>query len=779
MIFFLVFINASELDAQTFCTITPPFKKDSINPFFLIKMEVAIDTTFWARVSIGNEHAFLYKVISSADGGTKYELSKVISNSRYSSTTELSNQKEYCTIKLIANIDSLSEYPVLTSFSYLMNANQDSLTTKIPKYHTSASFEILTSTTYQSTKYNLQSRYNFYQDVNVDGDVNIGIIPLKVGLSYSTDHSNVMLNNIANLSFNKDLFEDNLRRRVEEELNNQLEFEDVKNLESNINTCQMFKQNLAQSISRDTTSRNYKKMQRIILKHESDTLIQLDTVDYNEAVRLKKSIQTKIGYLKLLGDSIDRLKSNRDRLVLEKNAKKGRYTLTDKNYRKYIKRKSILNNSQRWLHGLRSFDVGSFTLNYSNIVTHGVNLTGINVCINPGKMYVGAFGGYTYSNQGSYMNESNLKKEFVKGQILGFGNEGNNLITMLFVQSDFMGKSIGSFQDFEGGSKLGTSIINLSYKYKYKNINGELSIANSALNRGLGLFKTHENFLDAKSNAYWASLLWSISEIKAKMKIEARWVDPYYYTPLAYYLRNDNFRLQFKWEQSFHKKRYYFSFMNKFDKDNLYGYKLVNFFANTSSLVTSVKLNKKTNLSVTGMHTQVGIENSNTKFSSTFKFNTVQLALSYILVKKDFRITSVSTLGLSGGEVSDSTMNFGNQYYTGSQLSCLFPQINLTLNTNGSYTGYTNSDSLLAIKSLGAGISKRVAKYFLINTSYTYMHSSALETRSIISSGFSSSLPRGLFVSCALNYHVIDALKREQSDNSDNLIMNLQLRKKF
>jgi hypothetical protein len=778
MIFFFVFINASELDAQTLCTIGVPFKKDSINPFFIIKMEQPIDTTLWARVSFGSDDVLLYKVKSSSSG-IKYELSKVLSNSIFFSLAETSSKKMHCSVKLIANTDSLSEYPILTSFTYLMNDNQDSLTRKIPKNNLSASFEMSTSTNYQSIKYGFQSRDNFYQETNVEGDLSIGILPIKVGLGYSTDHRNIILNNIVSLSFNKDLFEDNLRKRVEEELDNQLKFEEIQKIESNINTCQMLKQNLAYSIANDTTSRNYKKIHRIMMKHESDTSITMDTIEYIEAIRFKKSVLTKIEYLKLLGDSINRLKSDKDRLFAEKESKKGRHTLTNKNYRAYIRRKSILNKSQRWLHGLNSFDVGSFNLNYSSIVTQGVNLTGINVCINPGKMYFGAFGGYTFSNQGNYMNEARLRKEFVKGQIFGIGNEGNNLVTILFVQSDFTGKAIGSFQDFDEGSKLGTSIVNLSYKYKYKNINGELSVANSAVNNGLGLFKTHEKLVRTKSNAYWASLLWSISEIKAKLKIEARWVDPYYYTPLAFYLRNDNFRLQFKWDQSFNKKRFSFSFMNKFDRDNLYGYKLVSFFANTSSLVTNIKLSKKANLSVTGMRTQVGIENSNTRANSTFKFTTVQLALNYVLVKKDFTLTSISTLGLSGGEVSDSTLNFGNQYHAGSQSSCLFPRINLTLNTNGSYTNYTNSDSLIAIKSLGAGLSKRISKYFAINTAYTYMHSSALEIRSIISSGFSSSLPKGLFVSFYINYHVVDLLREEPLDNSNNLIINLQLRKKF
>jgi hypothetical protein len=771
-------IFTPKVHAQLLCTISPALKLDSINPFFHIKLNNAQDTVLWAKVLIDSSDCFLYKIIVKK-GEAKYEYSRPLFNARYAFPGEMVGKTLKCSIKITASKDSLSSHPLIATYAYTMNEFADSSKPSLYSKLISSSFEVGTNTDYQSNTFQGQARGSFYQSVFINGDINIGLIPISIGLSYSTDHKNVLLNNVLNLSFNKELFEEKLRKRIDEELTEKLGFEEVIDLENTINTCQMNRQNLANSIQKDTMSRSYKKMQRVKMQYESDTSINNHTEEYQEAIKFQQSIHSKIKYLKLLEDSVDRLKSTKDKLLLEKKTKKDRYTLTDKDYRTYIKRKSILNKSQRWLHGLKSFDVGSFTLNYSNIVTHGVNLTGINVCINPGKIYFGAFGGYTFSNQGSYMNETKLKKEFVKGQILGFGNEGNNLITMLFVQSDFTGKSIGSFQDFEGGSKLGTSIINLSYKYKYKNINGELSIANSALNKGLGLFKTHENFLDTKSNAYWASLIWSISEIKAKMKIEARWVDPYYYTPLAYYLRNDNLRLQFKWEQSFNKKRYYFSFMNKFDKDNLYGYKLVSFFANTSSLVTSVKLNKKTNLSLTGMHTQVGIENNNTKVSSTFKFNTVQLALSYILVKREFRITTVSTLGVSGGEVSDSTMNFANQYYTGSQLSCLFPKINLTLNTNGSYTGYTNSDSLLAIKSLGAGISKRVAKYFVINTSYTYLHSSALETRSIISSGFSSSLPKGLFVSCALNYHLVIALKRESSDHSDNLIMNLQLRKKF
>ena len=426
-------------------------------------------------------------------------------------------------------------------------------------------------------------------------------IPFTAGYNYTTE-SNQDINKINNFrfSFNYQSFYNNIRNKLDKKLEvgkaNQLK--SLTDIDVNSLNDEYAR------LKNELLSKDYQKKllrnQRIVEYAMTDTSFKKSfkykkALNYQEANlskynRLKELEQLKEQFLKY-----DKL-SEIDRKVASYNLDK------PKDFRRAASRYKITKPGQNLLLAVRKLDLGTFDPDYTTLVLSGVSLTGVNLEVNPGKLYAAFTWGKSVANFTNPLNFSSLAggRNILSGR-LGLGNKDNLLVAISVLKGTD-----------DSGNKIKDSL----YDYYLPNVNYVLGIdakykITSTAEVGIEYAKS-ENIQTVKdegssvknisslansnqakySSAFYAYSAVQFNENTTKLKLSTRVIDPFYYSFGTPYLRKDNFRIEAKGEQSFWKKQLTTAITYRRDADNIYNLKQGTSVTNTFLYNLNIRIKK-------------------------------------------------------------------------------------------------------------------------------------------------------------------------------------------
>ncbi|MES2779264.1 MAG: hypothetical protein V4651_05135, partial [Bacteroidota bacterium] len=275
-------------------------------------------------------------------------------------------------------------------------------------------------------------------------------IPFSTGY-YNTSEGNQGLNKINNfrLSFNYPKFYANVRKKLDKkiELGKMNQLKSMTSLDINALNAEYTK------LRNELMSKDYEK--KLLRNQQVLEYAKVDT-SFKRSYKYKKAMarhELNIGkWDKLKG--LERLKEEylKYSKLADIDARMATFNLNKpKDFRKAAKRYKITQPGQDIFLSLRKLDFGTFDPDYTTLVLSGVSLTGVNVEINPGKVY----GAFTWGKAvANFDNPLNLKaiaggRNIISGRV-GFGNKDNLLIAVSILKgTDDSGNSVkDSFYDY-------------------------------------------------------------------------------------------------------------------------------------------------------------------------------------------------------------------------------------------------------------------------------------------------------------------------------------------
>jgi hypothetical protein len=541
------------------------------------------------RVYFANDPVVFYNIQITKDSASLSVYvndSSILDTSRYQQllvNDSLRNSRAY-RLLLTGSDDVGKDFPISGVFQYYalpvppVKAKLDTILKQKP-LTVHGSITIIGQ--YADNKYTYQTIPQNYVRGYANVNAELFGLPFSTGYGYSTE-SNTGLNKINNfrLSFNHDQFYQQIKVKLDKKIEaskavhlKELTHIDIGSLDAEL-----------KKLERELMSKDFKrKIERnksVIDMGETDT-------SFRKSYKYKKALSNQAEYKDRLARlrELEKLKKVYSRLseLADIDANISRFKLNrPKDFRKASKRFGYVKPGQSIFLSLKKIDLGTFDPGYTALVLGGINLTGVNIEMNPGYIY----GAFTWGKAISNITNPFDYKAMASGRNImsiriGLGNKDKFLVAMSFLRGvdDLKNVNTDSLADYTSPKR--NYVIGMDLRYKFTS-NADLgleyaksydqSAASDAHDLGKDVGKLVDPDRGRYSNAFNAFSNFNIGS-RTRFKILSRWVDPFFNSFGTPYLRKDNFRVELKGEQSLWKERLGVSLTYRRDADNLYHFK--------------------------------------------------------------------------------------------------------------------------------------------------------------------------------------------------------------
>lgn len=274
------------------------------------------------------------------------------------------------------------------------------------------------------------------------------------------------------------------------------------------------------------------------------------------------------------------------------------------------------------LNGIQKFDIGMCYPSHSMFLVNGVALKGINTEYAQDNVYFAFTAGKTVNNllftnnsvQNSLQNVRNLYNYFdfnnvIKGRNViaiktGYGKpEGSHIFVGAMHGLGYSSYLIDStLTDAQGNDKERNWVLEFDARYKYKSLltldfnygKSSLVSVNEVLTEEERKAQSLINPLN-RSNALQGKAVLDFAKTKSKFTASGRFIDPYFTSFGVYFIRKDNLRYEFRYDQSIGKK---LKLMLSYRKDQNNLLNLFSYYNNIQTFGSSItyKVNKRLTL---------------------------------------------------------------------------------------------------------------------------------------------------------------------------------------
>lgn len=543
-------------------------------------------------------------------------------------------------------------------------------------------------------------------------------VPFDLSYFY-TSETNTMPNNISNvkLSFNQDKFMRSLTEKLEEKRRTSSLGSDgrMNSSKENVNAEYLKLRNKLNSqsyLNRINRSRDIVKYGDVdtTFKHSfryKKARLDIDEMSIDQ-VRMQK-LDSIIGHY----DEVTRI--NNIELGVDKYNTYG----SEKKLKKKLKKSGLLSPLEGVLMDIKQFDLGTFAPSYNLLVLNGSSINGFNIEINRGLFYGAFVSGKTFSNHTNYAtpySSGNILGREIIAARLGVGHLSRFLVSTTVLKGvDGNTSATDSLNRYVPGFNY---VVGLDLKYKTNVTEFGVEYAKSLNADDLGVNRSHNdyfinNILDNKStnksNALSAYGNVQLKVLNTSVKFATRLIDPYYYSFGTPYLRQDNFRTEFKVIQSLFKNKIVLTTSFRRDEDNLYNQKQGASVFYSTTFIANIKINKYPFLSLLySPSSQRYFNFYNTKYSQ-HKVELGQATLSYLFRKKTYFIAVSTTFLRQRSIVTEIDLQQLNNVQYGTNISYNFLPQKLIIAYEFFQTIAVGDDSTNTIHS-GISLSKEIMK---------------------------------------------------------------------
>lgn len=760
--------------AQVRCNVYKSLQPDSLNPFFKLSLSAESDTACWVQIKSDAKLLFLYKV------NYKEEKTRVKYVANYSDEYKTPHEAilklPSYQVDVILNKDSLLNFPLLCTQTF---TNDTPTTTKVLK-HVKQNItlpSISYSFIYNSEPFDAQQLPQISHRLNINGEFKLGSLPLSYQFNLNNDNPQFFKNNLIALSFDKEKYLQQLKQQVPDTLQAGGIDAKLNGLYQQELDIHKRKIRLEEQLAKDTLSRQYKRDLRLLEKSRIDT-VSLDTNALKQAESRMKLLKGKQQQITEFNDSIQQLKA-----IIKKQESAKHLTDFKKNeLPNYVNKNRIggrVSALQSIVGQINQFDVGSFTPMYHRLITHGSMLSGVNLSFNIKKIMVGGFAGISYISQRNFFNNTLLNQGFAHGHVIGYQPDKRNSFSVVLVRSTT--NDINSTSDNSRLTNKNMSL-GLGYKFQLKKVVFEAGIANSALATAQSLRTQISDQIKAtpesKNNAYFADIQFRPGKVLTLIRADFRWIDPNYFSPLAFHIRRDNLRLNLAAQSKFKKNKLQINLRSRQERDNLYGFKYSTVLINHNDIGIRVQLNKKSSLTSLIGRTIMNILNKEDA-RSTSNFSTVQFIYNTSVINTNLQQQVFVTIGYGGGFSSD-TATFVGENYNASVLYLLdLLNIKTKIDLNVNLITFTGTNQNNNIQQYQLSVTKTILSKFSIIGGYGYQHDMILGDRGIYQAG--TRINTAHKFSIQLDCRRFDMIKNRSKDAPlpDNTMISLTLNKSF
>lgn len=417
------------------------------------------------------------------------------------------------------------------------------------------------------------------------------------------------------------------------------------------------------------------------------------------------------------------------------------------------------------IKSVRRIDLGNFIPNYSALVLSGTNITGINLELNPGLIYLAAAAGQqkVYGLPPLLLNKRNIGAAKI-----GVGNPDKFLVAVNVLSGEVADALPGS--EPVSGSERYNLAAGLALSYHYSPLfNTEFEYARSVSkfsSQPKPVFSetfAKENFGNAAS---FLRLFGATPDNKTRYSSELRYVEPYFSSFGTPNLRKDHFRYEFTLNQALVKNILSGGVTFIHDNDNVSNTKINTSTQNRLTLNLRVKYKKYPYLviSYSPARQKVYATGNGILYASSMRFVTVSSGYNQ-RIKAGNSFTSATysyfSSNITGGEGTNTSIN---QLMVSN--TTFFQQVNRNLKTSCSGYRYSGNDSTQGFR-VEAGLDKTNKEAsFTYEFGAAYQWDKRIETRYIIYTELRAALRYRITFSARIEEHLISRFNREITDQA-------------
>lgn len=644
---------------------------------------------------------------------------------------------------------------------------------------------ITTTGQLSDNRYNGQTVPQHYLRTYVNAEVSVFGLPFNTGYYYTTESAGSAnpINNYR-FSFNYDKFYGELKNKLDKKL----QAEKERNLQTpgmpDLPALNTEYEKLNAELNAPSFKTRMLKNDELLKRGELDT-------NFRHSFRYRQAQQQSLDYGQKLArlEEIGKMKAHYDKLDrisgMNINMQEHR-ALAPAGFRKALGRYGMLKPGEQFFLNVRKLDLGSFDPAYTRIVLNGVNLTGINVELNPGYLY-GAFawGKTTGGMSNPFAFDLSSGRSIMAGR-LGIGRAGKTLLAVSVLKGD---------DDANSGNTVTGDSTPTAFIPKHNYVTGaDLTHKNQFIEAGIEYARSVNRTGPATANTELGNTLkqdqsrysgaWnayanvSLQESSTKFGVAARVIDPYYYSFGVPYLRQDNFRVEGKAEQGFLHNQLSTGIQYRRDEDNVYDLKEATSVNNMLIYTLQARFKQYPFVVLSFAPSYQSYYNSALKLHISSSVKMYQATVGYVKTGKKSMLTSVGTYTKQYSQGNNEGMTvFHVDQYTLNETYMLMPA-NLQLAAMGSYTlplsggdtGRMFMGNVMATKSF-------LKNKIKVSAGYAYQRDRA-EVRNIIRCGTGFALPFGISCELRLERHFIRR-RIVPAGSSDMHLGQLTLTKRF
>lgn len=429
-------------------------------------------------------------------------------------------------------------------------------------------------------KYLYQQTPASFIRTEVGTDINLFGVPFSSGYYHTTENNGMHPINNFRISFLYDKFDANVREQVL----NRIKDDRGRNLDlrSGVNIDEVNREmiKLSKEVETGDFKRRYQRNLSLINAAEKDTVLKTSN-KYKKAIKQKEFSDKKLGRLKLLQGLHDKY-SREVKLAGIQTGTDERKLADPGNLRMSARKYKLLNPFQSLFLSVRRFDLGTFDPRHSTLMLNGINLTGVNVEVNPGYFY-GALAWGRVATDHSFLLSVFTRP--ASGEVLawraGAGRKDRFLLSVSMLKGRVENGSPVMNTSGEASATYTNHVIGAEAVYKFSRT-GETGIE-YARSRNYAPYQEYNMYIGSRdaikgdqsqySSAWNAYARFSMNQGNTSFRTSVKVVDPFFYSMGTPFLRKDNARIEVKGEQFFLKRTISAGLTWRSDRDNLYNLK--------------------------------------------------------------------------------------------------------------------------------------------------------------------------------------------------------------
>lgn len=522
----------------------------------------------------------------------------VMYDSILTSPSIMTRRKEY-KITLVNTSEMMIEFPIEDIETGNISAQdstgnkKDSIEVKRPKkaipFSVHGSVKLVAQVS--DNKYLYQGIPQNYLRTFVNTEINCFGLPFTAGYMYTTE-SNSGINQLNNyrISFQYDKFYEGINQRLSEKIKADGKVNLPAKAGIDINEISPELISLNKQVNADEFKLRYEKNRQILELGEKDSLFR-QSHKYKKALKQQELNDKKTSRLKEL-TLLKEKYLKEDRLAdINVNTRQKKISSPGE-FRRAAKKYKLVSPFQSVFLSVKRLDIGTFDPQYSTLTLNGINITGLNIEVNPGYFYAAATWGKVtagFDNPLSFFKTPAQRS--ISAMRAGIGRKERFLIAVSLLRGkDESGNAIkDSFFDYYLPSDNYVTGLDATYRFGK---NGEVGVEYARSQNNYQTLNTPgastikelaTNSKDKYAGAWNAYTRFTLNEGNTRIKLSSRLIDPFFYSFGTPYLRKDNFRVELKGEQLFWKKQLTTGLTLRSDRDNLYNTK-----AGTSRVYSTV-----------------------------------------------------------------------------------------------------------------------------------------------------------------------------------------------